>query len=338
MNVPLQRRLQTFAVLWHTITIPLLLSFFFFVCSIPLSWPLLIPYLIYTLLISEDATDGNLRRRSKLLRGSKFWSAFASYFPARLHRTVELEPTRKYIFGYHPHGIISHGAFAAFATEALGFSELFPGITNTLLTLEANFQVPLYRDYALALGLASVSRESIENLLTKGGHNGEGMGRAVTIVIGGARESLDAQPHSLRLVLNSRKGFVKIAIRKGADLVPVLAFGENELYDQVDSDEHPWLHKFQMLVKKVMGFTIPLFHARGVFNYDVGLLPYRRAVNIVVGRPIKVVQQGGGRDNKVDESYLDKVHQEYVDELLRLWNGYKDVFAKDREGELEIIE
>lgn len=250
---------------------------------------------------------------------------------------MELEPTRKYIFGYHPHGIISHGAFAAFATEALGFSELYPGITNSLLTLDSNFRLPFYRDYALALGLASVSRESIENLLSKGGVDGAGMGRAVTIVVGGARESLDAQPHSLRLVLNSRKGFVKLAIRSGADLVPILAFGENELYDQVDSETHAWIHKFQLFFKKVMGFTIPLFHARGVFNYDVGLMPYRRAVNIVVGRPIKVVQQGG-KDGKVDETYLDEVHREYVDELKRLWESYKDTFAQSREGELEIIE
>jgi 2-acylglycerol O-acyltransferase 2 len=88
-----------------------------------------------------------------------------------LHRSQELPPTRKYIFGYHPHGIISHGAFAAFGTEALGFSQLFPGITNTLLTLDSNFRIPIYRDYALALGLASVSRESCENLLSKGGKN-----------------------------------------------------------------------------------------------------------------------------------------------------------------------
>jgi len=318
-------------------SIPVFLSLFFLLCAVPLTWPLLIPYLIYTLLISEDATNGKLSRRKNWLRRSKFWSGFASYFPARLHRTVSLEPTRKYIFGYHPHGIISHGAFAAFATEALGFSDLFPGITNTLLTLDTNFRVPLYRDYALAMGLASVSRESIENLLSKGGHNGEGMGRAVTIVVGGARESLDAQPHSLRLVLRSRKGFVKLAIRQGADLVPVLAFGENELYDQVDSVEHPWIHKGQMIVKKAMGFTIPLFHARGIFNYDVGLMPYRRAVNVVVGRPIKVVQQGT-KDNKVDEAYLDKVHGEYIDELMRLWDGYKDTFARDRDGELEIVE
>jgi 2-acylglycerol O-acyltransferase 2/2-acylglycerol O-acyltransferase 1 len=263
------------------------------------------------------------------------WSLYASYFPARLHREESLPPTKKYIFGYHPHGIISHGAFAAFGTEALGFSRIFPGITNTLLTLDSNFRIPFYREYALAMGLASVSRESCENLLTKGGANSEGMGRAITIVIGGARESLNAQPHSLRLVLKRRKGFIKLAIRTGADLVPVLAFGENDLYEQVHSDEHPIIHKIQMLVKQTMGFTVPLFHARGVFNYDVGLMPYRRPLNIVVGRPISVMQQQN-RD-KIDDSYIDELHSRYVQELQRLWDRWKDVYAKDRAGELEII-
>lgn len=244
-----------------------------------------------------------------------------------------MTPTRKYIFGYHPHGIISHGAFAAFATEALGFSQLFPGITNTLLTLDANFRIPFYRDYALAMGLGSVSRESCENLLSKGGTNGEGMGRAITIVIGGARESLDAQPRSLRLVLKRRKGFIKLAIRTGADLVPVLAFGENELYDQISSDSHPLVHKGQMLVKKLLGFTVPLFHARGVFNYDVGMMPYRRALNVVVGRPIKV-----GRQEAPDSGYVDELHAQYVGELERIWEEWKDQFARHRRGEMEIVE
>lgn len=336
MNVPLQRRLQTVAVLWHTTTIAVCLTIFFFLCSIPLLWPLLIPYLVHALVFDNTATNGRLKRRSDFLRRSKFWSLFASYFPARLHRTVELPPTRKYIFGYHPHGIISHGAFAAFSTEALGFSDLFPGITNTLLTLDSNFRVPVYRDYALAMGLASVSRESIQNILSKGGMNRQGMGRAVTIVIGGARESLESKPHTLRLLLKTRKGFVKEAIRMGADLVPVLAFGENDLYDQVSSEEHPFIHKFQLLVKKFVGFTIPLFHARGVFNYDVGLMPYRRTVNIVVGRPIQVIQQGGP-EGQVDPAYLDEIHEKYVKELIRVWDAHKDTFAQDRESELQII-
>jgi len=267
-NVPLQRRVQTLLVLLHTLSIAGGLAIFFLLCTIPLLWPILVPYLLYVLM-SRAAIDGKNSHRSEWLRNSKIWSLFGSYFPARLHRSQPLEPTRKYIFGYHPHGIISHGAFAAFATEALGFSQLFPGITNSLLTLDANFRIPLYRDYALRMGINSVSRESCENLLRKGGPNGEGMGRAITIVVGGARESLDARPYSLKLVLKRRKGFVKLALRTGADLVPVLAFGENEIYEQLNTDEHPYVHRAQMLVKKFMGFTVPLFHARGMFALTI---------------------------------------------------------------------
>jgi 2-acylglycerol O-acyltransferase 2 len=161
----------------------------------------------------------------------------------------------------------------------------------------------------------------------------EGMGRAITIVVGGAAESLDAQPYSMRLILKKRKGFIKMALRTGADLVPVLAFGENDLYDQVTSTSHPGIHKAQLLIKKLLGFTIPLFHARGVFNYDVGLMPYRRPLNIVVGRPIMVTQS-----LLPQQEEIDRLHEQYVQELESIWNSWKDNFAKDRKGELEYIE
>lgn len=170
MNIPPKRRLQTLIVLFHTLSMAICLSLFFFLLAIPIFWPIMIPYLIYCWK-SEASTSGVLSRRSDWLRSSSIWTLFGSYFPARLHRSQELLPTRKYIFGYHPHGIISMGAFAAFSTEALGFSRLFPGIQNTLLTLDKNFRIPIYRDYALAMGLASVSRESCENILSKGGIN-----------------------------------------------------------------------------------------------------------------------------------------------------------------------
>jgi 2-acylglycerol O-acyltransferase 2 len=171
-NIPYRRRLQTMAVLAHCLSIAMTVSFFFFLCAIPLTWPILIPYLLH-MLLSKSATDGRLRARSERFRRLPIWKFFADYFPATLHKTHDLPPTRKYIFGYHPHGIISHGAFAAFGTEALGFADKFPGITNSLLTLDSNFRIPLYRDYILALGIQSVSKESITSILTTGGRDGD---------------------------------------------------------------------------------------------------------------------------------------------------------------------
>ncbi|KAF5122127.1 Diacylglycerol O-acyltransferase 2A [Metarhizium anisopliae] len=323
LRVPFKRRMQTAAVLFHSMSIVVLVSCFWFSCANPLTWPILVPYLVH-LSFSNAAMDGKLSYRSEWLRSLPLWKLFAGYFPAALHKTFDLPPNRKYIFGYHPHGIISHGAWCAFATNALGFSEKFPGITNSLLTLDSNFRLPFYRDWILAMGIRSVSKESIRNTLSKGGASNDGQGRAVTIVIGGARESLQAEPGTLRLILKGRKGFVKMALRSGADLVPVIGFGENDLYDQLSPKTHPMVHKIQMILLKVFKFTIPALHGRGLLNYDVGLMPYRRAVNIVVGRPIEINEP---TEEHPSQEVIDKYHELYVEEVERLYDAYKDKFS-----------
>ncbi|KJZ79071.1 hypothetical protein HIM_01222 [Hirsutella minnesotensis 3608] len=333
LRIPFNRRLQTAAVFFHCMSIVTFVSLFWFTCANPLTWPILVPYLIH-LSFSTAAIDGKLSYRSERLRSLPLWKLFASYFPMRLHKTHDLPPNRKYIMGYHPHGIISHGAWAAFATNALGFADKFPGITNSLLTLESNFRLPFYRDWILAMGIRSVSKESIRNTLSHGGPNNDGQGRAVTIVVGGARESLESQPGSMRLILKGRKGFVKMALRTGADLVPVIGFGETDLYDQLSPKTHPMVHKIQMFVLKVFKFTIPALHGRGLLNYDVGLLPYRRPVNIVVGKPIEVDQSYGDQPAQED---VDRYHEMYVEEVERLFEAYKDQFANGKTPKLQIV-
>ena len=71
----------------------------------------------------------------------------------------------------------------------------------------------------------------------------------------------------------------------------------------------------------------------GVFNHDVGLLPYRRPINVVVGRPIPIVQA-----KNPDAAYVDEIHERYVNELVRLWEDWKDTFAVQRRSELELVE
>lgn len=62
------------------------------------------------------------------------------------------------------------------------------------------------------------------------------------------------------LVLNSRKGFIKIALTQGASLVPVLGFGENDIFDRVDNPNFSILHKLAKLAK----MAAPLFSGRYV--------------------------------------------------------------------------
>ena len=74
----------------------------------------------------------------------------------------------------------------------------------------------------LAPGINSVTKQSVERNLTRK------PGASVAIVVGGAAEALDARPGWAVLTLARRKGFVKMALKTGASLVPVFAFGEGE--------------------------------------------------------------------------------------------------------------
>lgn len=73
-------------------------------------------------------------------------------FSAQLVKTAELSPKKNYIFGIHPHGIMSAGGFACFSTESCGFAEAYPGIKSTLAILAGLFKLPLFREYLMSAG------------------------------------------------------------------------------------------------------------------------------------------------------------------------------------------
>ncbi|BEI85069.1 hypothetical protein CcaverHIS002_0504700 [Cutaneotrichosporon cavernicola] len=322
---PPHRRLQTFAILAWTLLMPLCLMLYFYCFSIPALWPILLPYTIWALVIDKAPFKGG--RPKRWARRFPLWKYFCQYYPCSMIKEADLPADRTYVFGYHPHGIISMGAVATFATEYTGFSDNYPGIKSHLLTLDSNFGIPVYRELLMFQGICSVSKRSCRNILRKG------PGNAITIVVGGAAESLNAHPGTQDLTLKKRFGFIKVAIREGAQLVPVFSFGENDIYEQLSNEKGTTVFKLQKGFQKIFGFTLPLFHGRGIFNYSLGLMPYRHPIVSVVGRPIDVVQS-----NNPSDEYVQEVHAQYIEELMRIWDKYKDIYAKTRTRELRVIE
>jgi len=93
------------------------------------------------------------------------------------------------------------------------------------------------------------------------------------------------------------------------------------------------IYAVQRKFQSLFGFTLPMFHGRGLLNYNLGLMPYRRRIVAVIGKPIHVEKC---RQPNIDE--VMRVQKMYIEELTRIWNTYKDEFAKARLRELNIIE
>lgn len=236
------------------------------------------------------------------------------------------KPTgKRYLFGYHPHGIISMGAVGGVATDGAGWSKLFPGIPVRLLTIPNNFLLPLYREYLLSMGISSVSKKSCLNHLRNN--------IPICIVIGGAPESVLAEPGTMDLYLASRFGFAKIALQTGASLVPVIGFGETDIYEQA-RPKGSFLKKIHHFMITKFEFTIPLFHARGIFNYQYGLMPYRLPINVVVGEPIDCPEVKDPSNELVQE-YRDK----YIASLKKLFNENRHKYWKNHpNSQLRIVD
>ncbi|MCJ8750211.1 hypothetical protein PDJAM_G00259920 [Pangasius djambal] len=328
LNIPVRRRLQTAAVLQWVFSFLALaqccLAAFVLLC-VSDWWILAALYAGWLYLDRDTPTSGG--RRSHWVRRWTVWKYFRDYFPISLVKMVDLDPKCNYLFGFHPHGVLVAGAFGNFCTEASQFSKLFPGLTPYLLMLPFWFRVPFFRDYIMCGGLVSSEKASMSYLLSR-----PGGGAAAVVAVGGAPESLEARPGALTLQLLQRKGFIKLALKHGAVLVPVFSFGENELFDQMENPVGSALRRVQDRLQRIMGVALPLFHARGVFQYSFGLLPYRKPIHTVVGRPISVDQNPS--PTKED---IESLHQRYMEGLTQLFEENKEKYGIDKDKHLRFI-
>jgi len=249
-----------------------------------------------------------------------------------------------------------------------GFSSLFPNLDRRIVTLPVNFGTPFLRDYLLAMGAVTSEKETFRRYLNKNHTNS----RAMVVVVGGAAESMLAYEGHIELVLKHRRGFVREAILANASLVPVLGFGETNLYtlyDEIDVGDSEakdlkamyatqslslassFISHFQKFARTSFGVAVPLFTGRSIFFKSLGVMPRRRPVVVVVGKPIPPPILEGDFSPKIDRAtdqplndhgkVLIEWHAKYVRALEELYHEYKDAPwnspGKRRQDSMKIV-
>jgi 2-acylglycerol O-acyltransferase 2 len=191
----------------------------------------------------------------------------------------------------------------------------------------------------LAWGVIPANRESIMHQLNQSNHktaiyNEDGYtSNAVVLVVGGAQEALNARPGNYKIVVKKRKGFVRVALETGASLVPVISFGETEVFDQPLNDPGTRIRKFQNLVKKWTGIAPALFYGRGFMSKSSGFLPYNRPITTVIGAPIDVE-----RNLEPSKDDIDELHNKFMEEIQKLFDDNKNKYLKNWEDVTLVME
>ncbi|XP_003471064.1 acyl-CoA wax alcohol acyltransferase 2 [Cavia porcellus] len=287
----------------------------------------LVTVFIFIWLAFDWKTPEQGGRRFNCVRRWRLWKHYCNYFPIKLLKTHDISPSHNYILACHPHGLLAHSFFGNFATEATGFSKIFPGITPYVLTLGAFFWVPFLRDYVMSTGICSVSQSSINFLLTQ-----KGKGNMLVVVVGGLAECRYSLPGSFTLVLKNRSGFVRMALQHGVALIPAYAFGETELYNQHIFTAGGLVNCFQKWFQSLVHIYPCAFYGRGFTKNSWGLLPYAQPTTTVVGEPLPLPKI----ENPSQED-VAKYHALYIDALRKLFDEHKTKFGISETQDLEII-
>lgn len=174
-----------------------------------------------------DLSETNGGRSFLWARKFPIFTFFLKRLNVKLIKTSELDSTKTYIFGIHPHGILPFGSLSGLVCENdYGFSSLFPGIQFRFLAASFCFYCPIYRDVLLGCGVIDAAKFSAKCAIEKG--------FSLALVPGGATEALYSRPDQDILYLRNRKGFIRLAIETGSHLVPVFAFVPHYLIERMN--------------------------------------------------------------------------------------------------------
>ncbi len=162
--------------------------------------------------------------------------------------------------------------------------------------------------------LGLVKRKPRRTRLTK--RNQQGV--AVNVMVGGIAEMYLQHKDFERIKLLDRKGFVRIAVEHGADIVPLYTFGASQLL----SFGPPWLMHLARRWRTSIGL---LYGAWGT------TVPHQARLRMAVGNPVSVGPPLPRSDPGFD-AQVEKVHAEVVEAVREVYYRHREHYGwGDRE-------
>lgn len=296
-------------------------------------WIMVFLFGIFTTLIVFLALWYEIIRIDPILEGIQkilryFFPSYIEQYKENIKKSFKLEldetictntESKQRIYIWHPHGLFSVSVFFHLLSPFTEFPErLRPMYTVVLSTLA---KIPGLGQLYRILNLIPSNKCDISKGLSEK--------KSLSIVLGGVREMLYVKKNKLILNIKEKKGIFRLALEYGIPLVPVISYGENELYEQVDI---PLLHKFNTYFVEYCKLFLPVPTWKCIENWKHVLeKPLSTPIRTVVGPEI-IVKKHNAKD--INQRMVEDLRETYFTAVRSL---YKSTRPQDYADEIEIV-
>ena len=226
---------------------------------------------------------------------------------------AEKTPNAQFVFAMFPHAV-----WADYHAPMAGmWHTVFPNIHRKIRFLIASvlFRVPIVREWSLWTGGIDASRSVAEAALDRG--------RSICVKPGGEAEQLRTTHGREIVYLRHRRGFLKLAMKKGVPVVPVYVFGANDYHRTFN-----FLFRPREWLQKRLGVCLPM-----AFGYWGSMCPLPVPTTIVFGKPISFDVETPGMPS---ETEVIEAHRIFCQVLIRLFDEHKNALGYG-DRHLEIV-
>lgn len=208
------------------------------------------------------------------------------------------------IYIWHPHGLFSCANFYHCASGQTDFFR--KSRTHSVVHYYMKY-IPFSQEILSMYNIIFSDYDSMKNTI--------GAGDSIGVVLGGASEIPLTEPNTMKLSIQQKRGVFRLALSTGTSIVPVLVYGENELFQL---SKHPIVQIIQYLVKPLrVVVPVPTYESAIQWT-SIAQEPLRKPVHTVVGPAIQV--------SKVDiptHDDIEKLRATYFEALRALYDRTK---------------
>jgi hypothetical protein len=201
---------------------------------------------------------------------------------------VPLQMERGYLLCVHPHGIVPIGGMGYICY----LTEHFPHIYGRTGVASIVLRQPIFRQMFSWLGFVDASLDTVQSEIEAFNF---------CLLPGGIAELLLSSREEETLFLQKRRGFLNVAHKAGARIVPSYVFGNTAMFDQLSTGQG-WLSRLSRR------FRLSITYFWGQFGLPI---PFPARVTMVFGQPF------------VTTGDIEADSLSYVAALTALFDKYK---------------